>query len=380
VHYIPLPLSQTMDYCVSYRSVEPTLDSINSNSFSDNKSNLYEDDDDDEFKIQLCFVIPSIFQNLKVLKFHNKNLNGMEYLKYIEECILKYQSKQLLVTSSSFHAVIEKDMENIAKMSYEIYKNKFYSAVSKICNESDVERAYDDSKREAVANYTASRKMGKRDEIKKFEGILIKHIDEDYKQYMLIVKPHLMNSKKLQEEMSELRKSHEKELNHKNDLIIRANAEFDTKLRTNESEIRTLTLKLKSADIDNESSVRELKIKENVIRKMTIEKEEMSQEIKNLQSRIQNKRDSNMREIDRYRKDINCKNLEIVSKDGEIRYLNNKLYSLTTDFNELTQNNNQKRAEIEELNRNMEQLKSDHKKEVDLLKKQRKGFFGCGFL
>lgn len=294
---------------------------------------------------------------MKVKKFNNKELNGVEYYEYLEKCFNQFHSNMLLVTPSTFNAVVENYMTNMINLCFAHYKERFisFANANSVYDEMQVECDYNASKKQAKEKYEISYKMGTAKQTNRFKLALMKQIDEYNKNYVLIVKPYLNKIKVLDQELMSTRKSYENRIKEKDEIINDNNFEFERQLKLKTADNEKLNCDLAAAN-QTISNLRSQLNNAQVSHKTVMdEKEKLTQEVMYLKSCLKQQESKQ-----------NKLSWEIESKDKEIDNIRKENHSLISEKSYFSEELDKSKNENKHLNDIIRQLKTNNQQEIAL--------------
>jgi len=294
---------------------------------------------------------------LKIKKFNNKELNGVEYYEYLEECCNQFHSNMLLVTPSTFNAVVENYMTNMINLCFAHYKERFisFANANSVYNEMQVEYDHKASKKQAKEKYEISYKMGTAEQTNRFKLALMKQIDEDNKNYVLIVKPYLNKIKVLDQELMSTRKSYENRIKEKDEIINDNKFKFERQLKLKTADIEKLNCDLTAANQTISNLRSQLNNAQMSHKTVMDEKEKLTQEVMYLKSYLKQQESKQ-----------NKLSWEIESKDKEIYNILKEKHSLISEKSYFSRELDKSKNENQHLNDIIRKMKTDHQQEIAL--------------
>ena len=135
---------------------------------------------DDEFKDELIFLINHLLKpdRLTLKKFNGCNVKGHEFLEYINQYFLLFQSDELPQAQTIFDATVEKQMTMLVTACFDNYKETIYRNRDVIKSENQIPILHDACKNKALLTYNEAKKMGNASHEALYKQILESEIDK----------------------------------------------------------------------------------------------------------------------------------------------------------------------------------------------------------
>ena len=165
-------------------------------------------DMDEDFKYELLRIIPHLLmpERLVVKKVNGMQLNGVEFLEYIEKYFKIFQSDRLPQARAVFELTVDTHLTTIVSSCLEKYKFLIYEKPSIIEKIEELPIIHEASKNDVLLMYKDSKKMGNADHEVKFRKILENQIDKIYKEWK---EQNETNIRKVEDEKNKTRMAEE---------------------------------------------------------------------------------------------------------------------------------------------------------------------------
>ncbi|CAG9811791.1 unnamed protein product [Chironomus riparius] len=159
---------------------------------------------DHEFKDELIFLIQYLLKpdRLILKKFNGCNVKGHEFLEYINQYFVLFQSDELPEAQTIFDATVEKQMTILVNACFDNYKETVYRNRDIIKSENQIDLLHDASKNKALLAFNEAKKMGNSSHEVKYKQMLELEIDKLYEEWGHQTKESM---KKIEEEIEKTR-------------------------------------------------------------------------------------------------------------------------------------------------------------------------------
>jgi len=173
---------------------------------------------DEDFKEELVKLIEELLrpEKLIVKKINGTQLNGNEFLEYVNQYFKLFQSDELPPPQTIYESTIDKQMNLVVNSCFEKYKELIFKNKVLLSDYKQIPIFHDASKHEAHQMYKESRKMGNSKHEEKYQRNLDSKINNFFIEWQQQTEASI---KYVQDEMEKTRKEieekHKRELEQK---------------------------------------------------------------------------------------------------------------------------------------------------------------------
>ena len=140
---------------------------------------------DEDFKEELVNLIEEFLkpEKLIVKKINGNELNGTQFLEYVNQYFKLFQSDELPPVQSIYESIVEHQISLLVELCFKNYERMIDNEKTLITNSAQVQIFHERSKDKTILMYRNFKKPGNLKHEKQFEEVLIQTIDNNYENW-----------------------------------------------------------------------------------------------------------------------------------------------------------------------------------------------------